>query len=165
MTGGSDFVKASCLAHHPQPSSDLCLYLHHILLSLPLRLFFFPFHSMAGDDDSNSLAGNSPPGSPLICHSPTHLDTQSGTEHESRQTTPLVEGASGRTPTGSTCEEMLSSPGNATYVVGSKHPSPDGDYSQFAGLVTWHFKLKKTDHDKLIRVSKVRLTRVSVILS
>ncbi|EPS96437.1 hypothetical protein FOMPIDRAFT_86352 [Fomitopsis schrenkii] len=87
------------------------------------------------DDDSNSLAGNSPPGSPLpLSHLlllPAHGE-QPSADPESRQTTPSID----ITPSPSReqtppSESAVTTPVVLAAVVGSKRPAPDGDHSQF----------------------------------
>lgn len=121
------------------------------------------------DDDSNSLAGNSPPGSPLpLSHLlllPAHGE-QPSADPESRQTTPSID----ITPSPSReqtppSESAVTTPVVLAAVVGSKRPAPDGDHSQFTVSLTRHFKLRKCDHDKLIRISQASINYLAPVFS
>jgi len=107
---------------------------------------------MAGDDDNHSLSGDSPPGSPAADPSqlPLHPSSLSGgtqadeTGAESTAVDALLTLAVPEVP--------------RAVAAGTKRvhaPEDDGDMTQYVGMVARHVKLRKTDHDELLRASKL----------
>ncbi|TFY53468.1 hypothetical protein EVJ58_g9436, partial [Rhodofomes roseus] len=102
---------------------------------------------MPTGDDAISLAGSSPPASPQVHGSslPGSLgqpadEDSNGDQHPSSPAS---------LPASSVVEQ------SPEPVAGQKRRAPDtdGDVSQYVGLVSRHFKLKKTDHDELTKVA------------
>ena len=103
---------------------------------------------MSGDADNDSLAGSSPASSPRPPHAFLTEAEAAASQHE---------------PSGASDSDSEVFSGTQAHIsqdtsrVGSKRPAadPDGDVTQFAGHVTRHLKLKKTQHDELMRVIMV----------
>ncbi|KAH9828835.1 uncharacterized protein C8Q71DRAFT_863690 [Rhodofomes roseus] len=112
------------------------------------------------DDDSNSLAGDTPPGS-LVSHAqslPPPSPTQNRGEEESGVGSGSQPSSSGPAPGESSSEPSLTSSATTVTTSGHKRRAPDdsdshGDLTQYVGAVARHLKLKKTDHDELAKVA------------